>query len=220
MWLLGERNISLCVHVCENVAFFFSSLYFPPISLLISLPSRTYRQGHTAFIERILSVDGIDVDAKDAAGRTALLIAACNGHASALSVLLKKNARVDVTDPLAKTPLHYAAHNDRLESVKLIVESVADEQQRTKILTAGDVSGFTPMHCACNTGAVDVGMYLAQFPCTLNTLAADGEFCVFVCFCVFFVCVCVCVCVFCVRVCVCVCLVVVVFFCCVFFFVY
>jgi ankyrin repeat protein len=64
-------------------------------------------EGELPLIELLL-VDGMDVNARDADGRTLLSWAAQRGHADAAELLLRHGAEVNVRDRTGKTPLSWA----------------------------------------------------------------------------------------------------------------
>ena len=72
-----------------------------------------------AFINLILR--GSDVDAVDIHGRTPLHIAAANGLADAVNVLLQSKAKLDIRDKFGKAPLELAVENSTVGSTNLPV---------------------------------------------------------------------------------------------------
>ena len=62
---------------------------------------------------------GCDVDAVDINGRTSLHIAAANGLADAVNVLLQKNSNPEIRDRFGKTPLEVAVENCPAGSITL-----------------------------------------------------------------------------------------------------
>ena len=61
-----------------------------------------------------------------------------------------KNATVDLNrgDGVGKTPLHYAAYMNHVESIRVLVELGAD-------VNKGDDRGRTPLHCAASKNNVE-----------------------------------------------------------------
>ena len=68
-----------------------------------------------AFINLIIR--GSDVDVVDKNGRTPMHIAAANGLADAVNVLLQRKSKLDIPDKLGKTPLEVAVENCTAESL-------------------------------------------------------------------------------------------------------
>ena len=117
---------------------------------------------------------GVDVNATDAFGNTALQVAcdqdqleivqlllqkhakvgraifgaAANGHARVLEALLRAGTPAEVRDDEQKTPLHWAAVNGHAEAVKVLVQHGANPR-------AKDKWGHTPAELAANLPADD-----------------------------------------------------------------
>ncbi|XP_057774863.1 protein VAPYRIN-LIKE-like [Salvia miltiorrhiza] len=68
-----------------------------------------------------LSYVDLDLNAVDVQGRTALHIAALNGHVEAIQFLVSVGADVDVTDHEGWTPLHFAAEHGHLDAVERLL---------------------------------------------------------------------------------------------------
>jgi ankyrin repeat protein len=81
--------------------------------------------GDTAAVTAFLSA-GMDPNARDAAGNTALMNAAAGGHADVVRMLLGKGARVNVTSARGMTPLAAAIFNDHPNVVAVLLDARAD----------------------------------------------------------------------------------------------
>ena len=88
---------------------------------------------------------GVDVHAADDEQRTALMLAAFNGHTMVVDALLRAGARVEDRDAMGRTPLMFASTGDFLPSVKLLVENGsevnatdADEHWSALMFAAGE----------------------------------------------------------------------------------
>ena len=88
---------------------------------------------------------GTDVNTKDEDGRTALHLAAYNGHTEIAKLLLANNADVNVMDAVGQTPLNIAAGNGDTELVELLIAKGADVNAKTR-------SERTPLHPAAIGG--------------------------------------------------------------------
>ncbi len=82
-------------------------------------------EGDQSMVRELLG-QGVNVNAVDAEGRTALVFAAFNGHLEILQDLLKAGAVVDVRESMGRTPLMYASTGPFPESVLLLLENGAD----------------------------------------------------------------------------------------------
>lgn len=63
----------------------------------------------------------IDVNSADALGRTALHMAAANGHADVAATLIDAGAEVDVRNAEGNTPLHWACLNGCIEVADILL---------------------------------------------------------------------------------------------------
>ena len=102
--------------------------------------------GDTTALERLIA-SGAEVDAADYDGRTALHLAAAEGHAAAVELLLRKGARVGVADRWGGTPLHDAVRHRQRPVVALLLRRgarlVGDfAAQLCALAAAGDVEGL------------------------------------------------------------------------------
>ena len=70
--------------------------------------------------------NGVNVNAKDEYGQTALIYAAKNGHKNVAELLLKNGADVNVQEEFGLTPLMCAAYNGKISVAKLLIEKGAD----------------------------------------------------------------------------------------------
>ncbi|KAK3511793.1 hypothetical protein QTP70_023189, partial [Hemibagrus guttatus] len=89
------------------------------------------------------------INKQDKAGRSALLLAAEQGHTPVVKLLLENNARVDVFDESKQTPLHLAAASGQLDVCSSLLNLGAD-------ITATDIDEQTPLHLAAEHDHSDV----------------------------------------------------------------
>uniref|UniRef100_A0A183EZ86 ANK_REP_REGION domain-containing protein n=1 Tax=Gongylonema pulchrum TaxID=637853 RepID=A0A183EZ86_9BILA len=116
--------------------------------------------GHLG-VARILLQHHARVDVFDENGRTALHLAAANGHLELTDLLLKNKAfrllalgaNPNARDDKGQTPLHLAAENDYPDVVKLFLKM---RQNNRAVLTAIDLNGFTCAHIAAMKGSLAV----------------------------------------------------------------
>jgi ankyrin repeat protein len=88
---------------------------------------RAVRDGHADAVEELLKTPGIDVNATDGNGDTALLIAARFGHDHVTRVLLAAGANMKVRDKDGKTPLMVATAGGHEEVVAALQQAGARE---------------------------------------------------------------------------------------------
>lgn len=87
--------------------------------------------------------EGAVVDAKDKAGRTALMLAADEDHAQVARVLIDNGATLDAKDSDGRTALMYAAARGQMDVVEILVDEGAeldakDSDRRTALMRAAE----------------------------------------------------------------------------------
>jgi TPR repeat protein len=88
----------------------------------IRLLMRACDDGFLPTLERLIS-QGVNINAKDEFGKTALHTACREGHLRIVKYLMGKGFKnVNAKDKLGLTPLHYASYHGHLNVVKYLVE--------------------------------------------------------------------------------------------------
>ncbi|MEH6942999.1 ankyrin repeat domain-containing protein [Bacillus sp. JJ722] len=93
--------------------------------------------------------EGVDINAKDNQGRTALMIATYNNDQTTAKVLIDAGADVNIQDNMKNTPFLYAGAEGYLEILKLTIDAGADP-------TITNRYGGTALIPASEHGYVDV----------------------------------------------------------------
>ncbi len=93
----------------------------------------------------LLAQKGIDIDALNTSGESALMMAALKGDLPAVKLLLDRGARVNQP---GWAPLHYAATGPELKVIALLLERGAD-------INAASPNGTTPLMMAAQYGPMD-----------------------------------------------------------------
>ena len=93
--------------------------------------------------------EGVDADARDENGATALMFVAAYGYADLARILVERGADVNTSGPIGNTALHYAAQEGHAEVARILVDSGAD-------IHAQSESGGTPMAFAVGWGYRDI----------------------------------------------------------------
>ena len=92
--------------------------------------------GNVPMCEYLLAVgDGDYINAAREDGRTALLLAAMNGHLEAVALLLSRGAAVDATDKKGATPMNLAAQEGYREVVSLLLSYTVTSDGRRQAVT-------------------------------------------------------------------------------------
>jgi TonB family protein len=99
--------------------------------------------------EMLAGAAATEVDAADAAGRTALMYAVEGGHDAIVAMLLSAGAGVDRQDQSGATALHLAARYGRTDAARLLLQAGADFGLR-------DAEGRSPLYRAIEGRHADV----------------------------------------------------------------
>lgn len=91
----------------------------------------------------------------DNQGLTALHVAAANGHAETISLLLKLGASISAKDVSKATALHHAAISGSAAAVDVLLSAGATVE-------AQEEKGLTPLHLAAAHGRVEVAKLLIE----------------------------------------------------------
>ena len=83
------------------------------------------QKGDLATVERLLA-RGVDIDARDGRGRTALLAATHGNHVAVARALIAAGADVNAKDSIEDSPYLYAGAEGRSEILKLTLAAGAD----------------------------------------------------------------------------------------------
>ena len=112
--------------------------------------------------------DDYSIDVRDADGKTALHLAAENGHAEAAGFLIEKKANVDAKTNGGATPLFYAVQKDHTEIAKALIAAGAD-------VNAHSNEYAYPLHWAANNGDFDIVKLLVAKGADVNALTKAEE---------------------------------------------
>lgn len=111
---------------------------------------------------------GVNVDATDDAGRTALMLAAANGHETIVRLLIEYGANVNAIDSDGKSALALAAENGHVDVVRWLVEHGAE-------LVATDGKEWSPLALAIENDHLNAVRYLVEHGADVNASGHGGE---------------------------------------------
>uniref|UniRef100_A0A3P8TDW3 Si:ch73-193i2.2 n=1 Tax=Amphiprion percula TaxID=161767 RepID=A0A3P8TDW3_AMPPE len=141
-------------------------------------PNSSDRFGQTVLheISRAWSVDvmrffldcGSDLRRPDQFGVTALHVAAALDYHDMVQFLLDHKARTHLDQ---QTPLHYAAKNDAVEAIRLLLRAGAT-------IESTDYKLRTPLQLAANLGRSDAARLLLELGADAGVKDADGQLCI------------------------------------------
>ena len=164
-WRLRLVGILLCLPLllagCSLVT---RSNEPPPPPPLIKAVSK----GDTTTVRALLA-KGADVQARDAAGRTALMYAAENGDPTTVQALLTNGADVNARDWQGWTALLYAAENGDITTVQTLLEHKAHVNAKS------EGSGWTALMSAAARGRLSVVQALLASGAEANSRDKDDQ---------------------------------------------
>lgn len=123
------------------------------------------RYGQADTVRRLLD-SGVNIDARDALGRTALMAVAGEGSASLLSLLLERGADPSLRDNDGADALVSALIKGRLDNARLLLDAGADPEGRGP-------SGETALMAAIRTGQAAAVDFLLERGADPNVYTQD-----------------------------------------------
>ncbi len=107
---------------------------------------RAAKAGRKSSVRRQVGA-GVDINVRDAQGRTALPYASLNGHNEMVEMLLALGAERNVQDDEGNTPLHLAARSDHEDTCRALLTAGADRALRNEMnQTPADVAYGDSLH--------------------------------------------------------------------------
>lgn len=125
-------------------------------------------EGEDSMVRELLG-QGVNVNAADVDGRTAIMFAAFNGHSEILRTLVNAGAMVDVRDAMGNTALMYASTGPFPESVLLLLEEGADPN------TVDSDEHFSAVMHAASEGHLEVVKILIEHGADHTLKDIDGD---------------------------------------------
>ena len=117
---------------------------------------------------KILLDKGIDINAKDLRGYTALHIATNEGSLEVVKFLIEMGANVDVKNIKGCTALHIAANNGSLATLKCLIELGAD-------VNAKNTEDYTALHFAAYLNFDHVVLFLIKMGADVSVQNKNGD---------------------------------------------
>jgi hypothetical protein len=162
---LFARDKAQFVNLCrallaENLGFVFNMQRVYPEILHEAIRTKDFD------FAKMLIATGADVNARDFAGATSLMIAARNGHTETAQLLIDANADVNASNNLRWTALMMAASNGHTETVKLLINKGAD----VNVINFG----ITPLMIAADNGYTNIAQLLIAAGANVNARSNSG----------------------------------------------
>ena len=135
------------------------------------LKKREFRRLWITRLSAAAGQHGADVDAVDAEKRSALYIAAENGHADVVKVLCQYGADVDNGNTEeTSSALYIAAEEGHVDVVKLLCQYGADVNAVVKVRTTTQIEELTPLYVVACRGDVDITKVMIENGADVNAL--------------------------------------------------
>lgn len=125
-------------------------------------------EGNEENVEALLGM-GVNVNAADAEGRTALVFAAFNGHSQIILELLEAGGKIELRDAMGRTPLMYGSTGPFPEAVKILLDHGADPN------AVDSDEHFTPLMHAAAEGHLEVVKVLLANGADPSLKDIDGD---------------------------------------------
>lgn len=152
----GREIVSLALTICDpdsRIYEVWTKAYWKHLGVAPGKMTRLMVSSHLGLdaVVRLVLAEGANLEARDTRyGRTPLSWAACEGHASIVSLLLERGAVIDATDGHGRTPLSLAAQNGREAVVKLLLKE--EGVGKNSLSSAAFDGGRSPLSYAAQEG--------------------------------------------------------------------
>jgi ankyrin repeat protein len=134
------------------------SLTAPEASQRLLRECATSRMVH---VTRLLAIEGIDVNVKDARGRPALVVAATHGVDAVVTALIEAGAEIDATSPDGTSAAFAASSFGHADALKALVSAACDVDKARN-------DGQTPAYAAAGAGHGEALDLLLEAGCDID----------------------------------------------------
>lgn len=115
--------------------------------------------GNTEGVKNAI-LQGANINARDALGTSALMLACDLNYFDLVSLFISKNANLDLSNQFGLTALHYAVQRRDIRVVRILLNSNDDGIE--KRVNKKDEKGNTPLHYAVESGNLDIVDFLLK----------------------------------------------------------
>ena len=128
-------------------------------------------EGSVEVVIKLLTIPGIDINARDDYGVTAVYDAASWGYSDIITILFEAGADIEIPEIEGATPVHVAASYGYLDTVRTLSELGAD------LDAPGGPDGDTPLIVAVYYGYRSVVQYLVEQGVDVNKRDKNRKHC-------------------------------------------
>mmetsp|Transcript_35640 Transcript_35640/g.107222 ORF Transcript_35640/g.107222 Transcript_35640/m.107222 type:complete len:319 (-) Transcript_35640:347-1303(-) len=117
-------------------------------------------------VARLLAIDGVDVDVRDSAGRTALMVGASHGVEPVVAALVDAGAAVDAVAPDGSTATFAASSRGHADALQALIQGGGDVDKPRR-------DGATPAYAAAYWGHAEALGLLLDAGCDADRAASS-----------------------------------------------
>ena len=121
-------------------------------------------------VRKLLADNHTDLNMQNKEGKTPVHLAVCHHYHQILDILMERDGNASKRDWEGLTPLHVAANDGDVTSVRILLNSAGGQQS----LNAASKIGDSPLHMACKKGNKESARILINNNATLNNTNTYG----------------------------------------------
>ncbi|KDO22637.1 TKL protein kinase [Saprolegnia parasitica CBS 223.65] len=171
---LREKRIPDATRILQNNFFHVNlrdSSETPLLHLVVATQDLSLLQAFLAASSVLLQKPNLQIDAKDATGRTALAVAITCGTAEAAQTLYEAGASLDLVDTKGETAWHMAAAKGHMSILAMLLQETKDENG----IDVTNHNGESPLFVAATSGHADVVQCLLRANASPHVISQDGS---------------------------------------------
>ncbi|KAI0226867.1 hypothetical protein LSAT2_022664 [Lamellibrachia satsuma] len=123
------------------------------------------RKNSTDVVRKVIA-EHVDVNSRNNSDRTALQLAAANGHVDTMKLLMDAEADKEASDKYGMNPLLWAASFGHLQALKLLVEKGVSATYANRPISSIDSYNMHNVQLLSMSGSIPFGIRLAFVFCS------------------------------------------------------